>query len=194
MNANYDMPIVTQLLASDFYLRSNEDDALTLSPELRLYLDADIDDENPASPVQRYALQWWTNPDEDAIKYLSHNNIRDCLDFHCLVQNQLDGLTDQVPDTEPIANLFSAAPADPNVIRASAQRFHTIYADRRDLTMRRAAGFFMLSEAVMQKEDAAYVPPRLLKKKKTATAVCRCAVETSLDLMALPPTPRDLGM
>lgn len=46
-------------------------------------LKGDVSPWHPAAPVSKYALEWWSNPPEDAVDLISNVNILDCLEYHC---------------------------------------------------------------------------------------------------------------
>lgn len=82
MKLAFDMPPLTRLLGSTCFLLSGRDNLALLSRDVKKLLDSDVYPGHPAAPVAMYALQWWSNPEEDAVELLSHGNIKACLEYH----------------------------------------------------------------------------------------------------------------
>lgn len=136
-----EIPILTRLLARDFYTHPGDLSDVPMTYELNIQLDASVNSNDPSAPVASYVLPWWET--------LSPNGVIDnvSIDFGLAHYWSQRG--------EGEAEYPIRGPASPETSNIEAQdttrAYRTIFQSRNELIARRAAGFLMLEEAAAQK-------------------------------------------
>lgn len=113
MKLVFDIPPLTRLLGMTCFLSSGQDAPHLLSRPIMLLLDGDVYPGHPAAPVATYALEWWSNPEEDAVDFLSPDNLPSCLEYH---------RTKRIQEGRPVRSYISGvnlSPARPEILSPS---------------------------------------------------------------------------
>lgn len=179
----YDIPILTRTMAQRHFLLSGSENIMPLTQELLLDLDSDIPEDSPTATVASYLLDWWTTLDPDC-EVLSDRSIMDALDYHATQSASRPLRPNPGPPTA----------ASLNRTQNKVQSYSTFYEHEMYRTSRRAAGFFMLSEAAARKTDDPDIPPDIGAQQMSAEVIRSAAENDHMSISHFPPARRAIGV
>lgn len=193
MMVPFDLPILTRTLAVQLRLRHTHFEPFIISRDLSLQLEASLDRDSPNVVVDSYLYNWWTDPDTTSWSAISNETIEEALEHH---RAQRRRSSQSPPQVIP----GPATPETLHNVRNGAESYRTMFETRVQLSARRAAGFLMLSEAAVKKEDHHIIQlvgrkmPEYVDSTRPRPAQVRHSISMQVDRASVPSASRDLGI